>query len=510
VRAEHGVGYQAFDLLEKGPEHLGRILAALSGLFADGVLSPVPVTCWDVRRAPEAFRYLSQGRNIGKIALTLPTPARTGGTTLVTGAGGALGRLVARHVVDTRRAERVVLASRGGPATAGTARTAAALAGAGAQVRVVSCDVADRAQSAALITGLTATGPLTGVVHAAGVLDDGLLGTMTARRMADVMRPKVDGARHLDELTRHLDLDSFVLFSSVAGIWGSPGQGNYAAANTYLDALAAHRRGQGLPGVSMAWGPWQTGMAAGLSDADRRRLAGQGLTPLSDTDGLALFDAATGSDAMLVAARLDVGALPAGQLPPLLSGLARRSGRPGTARPATATGTGPDLATRLATQAPDEQHRTVLRLLTAEAAAVLGMAGADAIDGRRSFQDLGFDSLTAMELRNRLVAATGLELTPTMIFDHPTPDALAASLRELAVGQESGTGPVLAELDRLGPVLRAATGTTDQRAEVVARLERLVADLRAAPAAEDDDEQLDDATDDEMFDLIDRELGISG
>ncbi|MFF7756322.1 beta-ketoacyl synthase N-terminal-like domain-containing protein, partial [Streptomyces sp. NPDC007971] len=261
-----------------------------------------------------------------------------------------------------------------------------------------------------------------------------------------VMRPKVDAAWHLHELTRHLDLDTFVLFSSIAGVWGNPGQANYAAGNTFLDALAAHRRQQGLPAVSLAWGPWEQGMASDLTDADWQRLARQGLLPLSASDGLALLDAATDyAESLLVTARLDLAALQrSGDVPPFLSGLVRTSRAGAPARRAVAE-SGTDgqntLAARLAATSPAEQQETVQDLVKAQAALVLGMSGPEAVEPGRSFRDIGFDSLTSVELRNRLNTVTGLRLPATAVFDYPTPSALAGFVVREVVG---GTGAVSA------------------------------------------------------------------
>ncbi|WP_028933448.1 type I polyketide synthase [Pseudonocardia spinosispora] len=461
VATEHdGLRYQAFDLLELDPERLGGMLRALSKLFAAGVLAPLPVAGWDVRRAPDAFRYLGQARHIGKVVLTLPTPELSG-TVLVTGASGALGGLVARQLATRPGVANLVLLSRRGPHAPGMGPLAAELASRGVRVQLYAADVADRDQLATLLAGLPAEAPLRGVVHAAGVLDDGAVGSLTPARMHSVMRVKVDGAWHLHELTRHRDLSLFAVFSSIAGLWGSPGQGNYAAANTFLDALAAHRRHQGLPAVSLAWGPWQLdatrarGMTGHLGPADWQRMAAQGLQPLSGADGLALLGAVTGGEpenpvpdgsrALLVPARLDRSTLGrlGGSTPPLLSGLLSGTRR-AVARVNAAAGGG--LAGRLAGLPASDRQDTVRELVLGNAAAVLGLAGLAEVDAGRSFRELGFDSLTAVELRNRLGEATGLRLPATLVFDYPTPSALVTFVLTELLGAASAV-PTAARAD---------------------------------------------------------------
>ena len=378
VADAHRVAYQAFDLMDAGPDRIAAMLGALGGLFAGGQLAPLPVTCWDVRRAPEAFRYLSQARHIGKVVLTIPAPARAG-TVLVTGGAGGLGGLVAGHLAATARARDLLLASRSGPAAPDAAILTAGVAGAGAAVQLTACDAADRPALAGLLARIPADAPLTGVVHAAGLLDDAVTEALTPERLARVLRPKADAAWHLHELTAGLDLDMFVLFSAAAGTWGNPGQGNYAAANTYLDALASWRRGAGLPAVSLAWGPWAqpAGMAGRLDQAGRERLGRLGFRPLPDDEGLVLLEAAlTAGEALLVPARLDLHPLPGagGEVPALLSGLIRplRSVRsPGSNGPAADGGAG--LAARLMALPPGEQDEAVRQIVLAQAALVLGL-----------------------------------------------------------------------------------------------------------------------------------------
>ncbi|MEU1509496.1 SDR family NAD(P)-dependent oxidoreductase [Kitasatospora sp. NPDC005748] len=428
-------------------------------------------------------------------------------TVLVTGASGALGGLVARHLAASGQAGRLLLASRRGPAAAQLSALAAELAGAGTSVRVVACDAADRAQLAGVLNGE----PLTGVVHTAGVLDDGVVGSLTDDRVERVMRPKTDAAWHLHELTRHLDLDTFTLFSSVAGVWGTPGQANYAAGNTFLDALAAHRRHESLPGVSLAWGPWEQGMAGELTEADRRRMARQGLKPLSASEGLALLDAAAHAvDPLLVAARLDLPAMrrPGSVVPALVTGLVR-PGRRSVGRGAGPEG-GRSLLNQLVALPPEQLEGAVLNLVLTQAALVLSRPGSESIEASRYFRQLGFDSLTALEFRNRISGALGLRLPAAVVFDYPTPAELARYLRDRVAEQEIDYEPVLGELDRLKSLLTAiARRGGGQNAKITSRLELLLEEFRGADAnGAPSDEDIIGATDDEIFDLIDKELGI--
>jgi NADPH:quinone reductase-like Zn-dependent oxidoreductase/acyl carrier protein len=437
VAADHaGVVYRAFDLSEAGPDRSGQILGEVTGLLAAGELAAAPVACWDIRRAREAMRFMSQARHTGKIVLTLPAAAPAPGTVLVTGGTGMLGGLLARHLAGTGRAAALVLASRSGPAAPGAAGLAAAVAGAGAGVSIVAADTADRGQAAAVIAG--AGTRLTGVVHAAGVLDDGIVTALTPERIAAVMAPKAAAAWHLHQLTTGMDLEWFTLFSSAAATFGSPGQGNYAAANAFLDGLAAARRSAGLPAQSLAWGLWagqdgtSGGMGGQLSQGDQSRVARGGMTALTAADGLALLETALARDeAVLVPARIDIPGLRARaagtEVPPLWRGLAGAPAR----RTAGAGGDGDGaLRRQLAGLPGPDRDRLVLDLVRAHAAAVLGHPSPEAVQPARAFTDLGLDSLTAVELRNRLAAATGLRLPATLIFDYPAPAALANYLRE--------------------------------------------------------------------------------
>ncbi|MFH8367650.1 type I polyketide synthase [Streptomyces sp. NPDC018031] len=368
------------------------------------------------------------------------------GTVLVTGAGGTLGRLIARHLVARHGVRHLVLAGRRGRAAAGLAELETELTAVGAAVTIAACDASDRAALAALIAAIPAAHPLTGVVHAAGVLDDGVVESLTPDRVDTVLRPKTDAAINLHQLTAGLPLTAFVLFSSAAGTFGGSGQANYAAANAYLDALAAHRRAAGLPATSLGWGFWaeRSGMTGHLDDEDVRRMRQGGITALTSDEGLALFDAAgTAGQATLLPVRLDIPALRAralsGGVPALLRGLVRVPGRR-AADAADGGAGGSQLDRRLAGLPEAGQQELLLDLVRTHVAEVLGHTGTETVEATRAFKELGFDSLTAVELRNRLNAATGLRLPATLVFDYPTPSALALQLRRDLVGARTADG----------------------------------------------------------------------
>ncbi|MFJ3950462.1 SDR family NAD(P)-dependent oxidoreductase [Streptomyces libani] len=456
VAAEHeGVRYQAFDLIEAGPDRIGEMFAQVRELFEEGVLEPLPVTAWDVRRAPEAFRFLSQARHVGKVVLTMPVPLDPEGTVLVTGGTGGLGALVARHLVVEHGIRHLLLASRRGSQAPGVDALVDELAGLGAEVEVVACDVSDREALSGLLDAVPKQHPLTAVVHTAGVLDDTVVTSLTPQRLSAVLRPKADATVHLHELTRDEDLAAFLVFSSTAGVFGAPGQANYAAANAFCDTFAAERRAAGLPATSLAWGPWSrtTGMTGGLTEADLHRMARAGLPALSPDRGLALHDAALGRpEAALLPMLVDRRALGSGgPVPPLLSGLLPTAPRrTAAAEPAAPPGAGSagTLTRTLATLNRDEAHHAVLDVVCTQVAAVLGHASAAEVGDQQSFKDLGFDSLTAVELRNRLGTATGALLPATLVFDHPTPLALADHLcAELAPGHPTGQAAAAPEDD---------------------------------------------------------------
>ncbi|MFI9162278.1 type I polyketide synthase [Kitasatospora aureofaciens] len=363
------------------------------------------------------------------------------GTVLVTGGTGGIGSLLARHLARAHGVRRLLLVSRRGAEAAGAADLAAELATSGTEVAVEACDCADREALAALLARIPERAPLTAVVHAAGVLDDGVLESLTPERVDRVLRPKTDAAWNLHELTADAGLSAFVLFSSAAGVLGSAGQAHYAAGNAYLDALVLHRRAEGRPAAALAWGLWEldSDMTGQLGSRGRSRLARGGLVPMTAGEGLALFDAALLSRApVTVPARVDVGVLrrlaDQGVLPPVVRGLL----------PATRTPAGPagsSWAERLAARPAAQRRQVLADLVRGQVAAVLGHDSPDAVAADRAFKELGFDSLTAVELRNRLGAAAGLTLPATLVFDHPTVNALAAHLLPLICGPEGPEDP---------------------------------------------------------------------
>ncbi|WP_433360609.1 type I polyketide synthase [Streptosporangium sp. CA-115845] len=430
-----GIDYRPFDLMLVDPARIQSMLADLLALFESGALRLPPITTGDVRRAPEVFRHVSQAQHIGKVVLTVPRPLwDPQGTVLVTGGTGTLGRLVARHLVSVHGVRDVVLVGR--RVVAGFDE----LPG----VRVVAADVMDRSAMAALVGSLP---DLSVVVHAAGVVDDGVVAGLSAEQVDRVLAAKVTGGTVLHEVTRDRDLAGFIVFSSAVGTLGGAGQAAYGAANAFLDALVAQRVERGLPGVSLAWGLWaeSSGMTSGLGAADLARMARSGVAPLTTEHALGLLDAAlTVAEPVQVPIALDLAALRGGaELPTMLRGLVKAPVRRTTARSATET----SYAQRLAAIPDADRDRALLDLTREHAAAVLGHAGPDAVDGERPFKDLGFDSLTGVEYRNRLTAATGLRLPATLTFDYPTPVALAAHLRHELLGSSPvGTAPVVADV----------------------------------------------------------------
>ncbi|MFI6457763.1 SDR family NAD(P)-dependent oxidoreductase [Streptosporangium amethystogenes] len=511
-----GLEYHWFDILDAEPERLRQMLGELMRSVAAGELRPLPFTAWDVRRGREAFRFMSQARHTGKIVLTMPRRWEPEGTVLITGGTGGLGAEVARHLVAEHGVRHLLLASRRGLDAPGVVELRAELIAHGVEVTVAACDVADRDQVAALLARVDTEHPLTAVIHTAGVLDDGTIASLTAERLDAVLRPKVDAAWHLHELTADLDLAGFVVFSSLAGLMGGGGQGNYAAANAWLDALMAQRQAQGLPGLSLAWGLWAqaTGMTGDMSQADVQRMTAAGLPPITTEQGLALLDAAIDSDSPLVVpVRLNPPTLPQEQVPPLFRGLVRGTRRTAAALSAAGGGgAGEALSRQLAGLAHPKRIRVLSDLVRAQAAAVLGHSDSAAVEVRREFRELGFDSLTAIELRNRLNAATGLRLPATLIFDYPTPVVLAEHLlAEIAPGEPSAAKPsLLADLDRFEAALSEDALDEITRNGIATRLRQLLGKVsESGPGTSEIAvvDMLESASAEDILGIIESELG---
>ncbi|WP_425587193.1 type I polyketide synthase [Streptomyces sedi] len=511
AQAEHPGAFVLVDDAADSPTRPERIAAAVLAIEQATGETELALRD-DAVRLPRAIRLPAP-------APETPSPWTEGGTVLVTGGTGGLGGLVARHLVTEHGVRRLLLASRSGERAAGAAELVAELAESGAEVTVAACDVADREALASLLAAVPAEAPLTGVVHTAGVLDDALLAGLTPERLDTVLRAKADAAWYLHELTSELDLSAFVLFSSAAGLLDAPGQGNYAAANAFLDALAHHRHALGLPAQAQVWSAWtgEHGMAATLKAADVQRIDRQGLVALSPADSLALFDRALAGDDNPVALTVRINATavrarPDG-VPPLLRGVVRPAprtvadgGAGRAAAPAETPTSGTPFARRLTELTSAERERYVLELVRSQVATVLGHEGAEAIAPSRAFQELGFDSLAAVELRNLLIRATGLRLPPTLVFDHPNSAALADHLVREAVGSAPATSTTVSArpvddepLAIVGMSCRFPGGVTSPE-----ELWRLVADERDGVSTFPEDRGWNTA------DLYDPEPGVPG
>ncbi|MFD4926098.1 SDR family NAD(P)-dependent oxidoreductase, partial [Streptomyces goshikiensis] len=442
---------------------------------------------------------------------------RPRGTTLVTGGTGVLGGQVARWLAENG-AEHLLLASRRGAEAPGAAELREELTALGARVTLAACDVSDREALAGLLADVPADQPLTAVIHAAAVVDDGVIETLTAEQVAAVLRVKVDATRHLHELTRDLDLSAFVLFSSFAATFGAPGQGNQAPGNAFLDAFAEYRRADGLPATSLAWGPW--GSADGDDSAAGDRMRRHGIIAMPPARTLASLQHALDRDeTTLTVVDMDwkrfTLAFTADRPRPLLLELpeARRVIESAERESAEDLAGGVPLTQQLAGLPDVEQERLLLDLVRTAVAAVLGHADLTAVEAGRAFKELGFDSLTSVELRNRLGAVSGLKLPASLVFDHPTPAAVAAYLRAgIVPDAAAGGAPLLEEIDKLESVLERGTADNVVRARVTMRLQSLLAKWSDTedPAEEDpadEAEQVQDASDEELFALINNGLG---
>ncbi|WP_116244242.1 type I polyketide synthase [Nocardiopsis sp. FIRDI 009] len=457
VAATHpGRDYQAFNLPDVEPERIGQMLARVVELFDGGVLKPPPTTTYDLRRAGDALRVLQRGENVGKLVLTVPAPFPQDRTVLVTGGTGVLGHRLARHLVAGYGARDLLLVSRSGSGAEGQQDRTAELAALGARVRVVACDVADRDALAAVLADLDR--PLGAVVHATGLLDDAPVTDLTPGRVDRVLRPKVDGAWNLHELTADTDLGAFVLFSSAVGVLGNPGQAHYAAGNVFCDALAHHRRERGLPATSLAWGLWDgpTGMTGHLTAAQTRAMGRSGMAPMPPEAALRLFDTALWRD-VSYAVPTWIDSTADADLAPLRDLVTRRPagrespGAPGAASEAAGGRASTGAAERVAALPEAERERALLAEVRTHLAVVLGHdPGAPRVDADRPFREFGLDSLTGLELRNRLAAALGVRVPGTAVFDHPTPRALARLLADL-VAPEAPEVPQPRPTDVSGP-----------------------------------------------------------
>ncbi|WP_315732751.1 MULTISPECIES: type I polyketide synthase [unclassified Bradyrhizobium] len=430
VAASHpGVRYQAFDLVDASVERLAEMFASIAEGFASGHLTAPPVRSFAITDAEAAFRFMAQARHVGKLALVPPRSPRTDGTVVITGGLGTLGLHVARWLARGGT-KHVVLTGRRGLQTPGAGEAVAELEALGARVTVSATDVSDADAVRGLLEKIPAELPLRGVVHAAGVLDDGMLSGQSADRFARVMSAKVAGACHLDALTREADLDFFVLFSSISGTLGSAGQGGYAAANTCLDALAARRCAEGLPGQSLAWGLWTdessraTGLASGLDNMQQARIAKSGLGSVTPSRGIALLEAALARpEAQLLPVAFDLRMVARsfeGPVPPLWRELVKAVPKRTQSRRGA-------WARELSSLPEDRRLEAVAEVVRAEVARVLSLT-AEAIEPDRPLKELGLDSLMAVELRNGLGQRAGASLPATLAFDHPTPAAIAQYL----------------------------------------------------------------------------------
>ncbi|WP_409234498.1 type I polyketide synthase [Streptomyces sp. PA5.6] len=521
------------------PPESGRVREILAGLAElarpvdpaedvdarDGVgpLVPLDVTAWDVRQAPAA---VAAPPTSGTTVYTLPVAFDPGGTVLVTGGTGALGALTARHLVARHGARHLLLSSRRGADAPGALELAADLSALGAHITFAACDPGDRDAAAALLESVPAGHPLTAVFHCAGTVSDAVVQNLTAGQVEEVMRVKADAAWNLHELTRDADLSAFVLYSSVAGLLGGPGQGSYTAANAFLDALARHRQDGGAAATSLAWGYWDldSGMSGRLTDADRARHARAGVVGLGADEGLALLDTAWAGGLPLYApVRLDLARMrreaESRPAPALLQDLVRGAGSRSGGGSAVSAGASA-LRKSLGAMSDAEREEALLDLVCTHIAAVLGYDAATPVNATQGLRELGFDSLTAVELRNRLSTATGLKLPATFVFDHPNPAELAAHLRqELAPRAADPLADVLVEFERLeNSLLSVSAKDGTARAELAGRLRATLARLDVPRETADEVStaaaegaavaaRIQDASADEIFAFIDRDLG---
>ncbi|MFF7459761.1 SDR family NAD(P)-dependent oxidoreductase, partial [Kitasatospora sp. NPDC008115] len=446
-------------------------------------------------------------------ASTTPAAFDPDGTVLITGGTGTLGSLLAHHLV-TQGQNRLLLTSRSGPNAEGADQLRKELTDLGAHITITACDTADPDQLTTLLADIPAEHPLTAVIHTAGALADATVENLTPEQLDTVLLPKADAAWNLHHQTRHLDLAAFILYSSAAGTLGNPGQANYAAANTFLDALAHHRQALGLPATSLAWGLWEqsSSLTGHLNTNDHARINRTGIAPLTTTDALALFDhTLTTPQPHYLTARLNTTALRNNpDLPPIYRTLVTAT-RPATANNGNGNGNaGQSLTHTLTPLTETEQEQFLLGLVRDHVATALGHTNPNGIDEHRGFFDMGLDSLTAVELRNKLGVATGLRLPTTAILDHPTPTTLAHYLRTQLVTDESvNPSDVFAALDKIDVDSLAPTLHAEARTRIVSQLQRFLIKLGEDPESILATQEISSSSDEEIFSMIDNELGLS-
>ena len=481
-----GVTFHAIALdrmMAEEPATVDQLMREVMAEFAEGTLEPLPLRSYPIPRVVEALRLMARAEHIGKVVIQAVETADAGdrGLTLredasylVTGGLGGLGLKLARWLVD-RGGKHLVLTGRSAPSD-DARRIVEELEKSGAKIAIRSCDVGNRAEVANLLAGLRdGFPPLRGIFHLAGVLDDGVLREQNRERFDRVMAAKVLGAWNLHVLTQDQPLDLFVLFSSAAALLGSPGQGNYAAANAFLDALAAWRRWHGQPGLSINWGSWsEVGMAARLKDAEGRRWSASGFGWIDPPQGLRTMEQ------LLLEGRVQVGVLPVdwakfferippGSEPPWLSEMAKE------VRVGAATSGPPALLQTLKNATAAERINLALAHVRQAAAEVLAMRDGELPDPRRPLNELGFDSLTGVEFCNRVGRSIGEHLNPTVLFDHPTLEGLAAHVVRDILRLETD-GPASAA-SREAPT---ETSEDQTREQVLAEVEAMTEDQMAA------------------------------
>jgi acyl transferase domain-containing protein/acyl carrier protein len=478
------------------PATATRLTACLTAAVVDGGEDQVAIRAGGVfgRRLVRASRPEATGAQW--------TP---GGTVLVTGGTGGVGGHVSRWLAE-RGAERIVLSSRSGPRAPGAVVMAAELAASGTRASVLAGDIGDRAQTAALLEWIAGSGSaVSSVMHAAGAGLAGPVDGMVPAELEGSLNAKAIGAMHLDELTS--DLDAFVVFSSGAAAWGSGRLSGYAAANGALDVLVENRRARGEAGTSVAWGLWGGGgMGQGLAGEVLQRMGMREMDPRVAVGALA--EVLDDGEGVLAIGDIDwdrfAPVFTAQRPSPLFALIAEAQQALGATEEETAPGSA--LAERLAGMDRAGQEEYLTDLVRTEAAMVLGHSSAGDVPPDRPFRDLGFDSLTAVDLRTRLNTATGLKLPATLVFDYPTPVALADFIRSRAVDEKSDYVLALAELKKLEAILARAGWNPGERLDLTSRLDALGGKVRGATPPADIDRELESATDDEMFGLVEAEL----